>query len=183
MVEALMVGPAQSWPALLLREWRYDDVAALVRMGSDDALRRWTSFPAGSEEEIRRWVGAQRDGREAGDRISFAVQEVGGEPLAHVVLKLGREAAGEVGYWTASHARGRNIAARALGALCQWAVEQYDSARLTRLELIHQVDNHASCRVAVKARFPLARVLPPQPPWPLEGHLHIRERIDVLHGS
>ena len=88
------------------------------------------------------------------------------------------ETVGEVGYWTASYARGRSIAARALDVLCDWAFHQYGSARLTRLELVHQVDNHASCRVATKARFALVQILAPRPPWPLEGHLHVRRRND-----
>jgi len=185
MVAVLTVAATQSAPPLVLRPWRYGDVAVLTRMGSDDALRRWTTFPTGNIEDIREWITAQRDGQETGDRISYAVQEVdprdarAGEPVAHVVLKLnqgGGQPVGEVGYWTASHARGRNIAARALNELCRWAFEQYAPARLTHLELIHQVDNQASCRVAAKAHFSLFQVLPPQPPWPLEGHLHVRRR-------
>jgi RimJ/RimL family protein N-acetyltransferase len=175
-----------SAPALALRPWQLGDVAMLTRMGADEALRRWTGFPAGDAEEIRRWVTAQHDGRATGVRISFAVTEIdprgAGEPVAHVVLKPPRghsEAVGEVGYWTAPHARGRNIAARALDALCRWAFEEYVPARLSHLELIHQVGNDASCRVAAKAGFVLRRVLPPQPPWPLEGHLHVRERDGV----
>ncbi|WP_229070288.1 GNAT family N-acetyltransferase [Actinoplanes sp. DH11] len=183
MVAGLAVPATPSAPPLFLREWRYDDVAMLTGMGPDDGLRRWTSLPAGDAEEMRQWVATQHDGRETGDRISYAVQEgdprEAGEPVAHVVLKLhrgGAEPVGEVGYWTAPHARGRNIAARALGALCDWAFDEYAEAGLTRLELIHQVDNHASCRVAAKAQFPLSQVLPPRPPWPMEGHLHVRCR-------
>nr|BFE71967.1 hypothetical protein GCM10020092_052680 [Actinoplanes digitatis] len=48
--------------------------------------------------------------------------------LSHVVLKLRHDAGqpvGEVGYWTAAYARGRDIAARALGEVCRWAFERY----------------------------------------------------------
>ncbi|WP_328475107.1 GNAT family N-acetyltransferase [Actinoplanes sp. NBC_00393] len=186
MVAVLEVAATPWAPALALRAWHHDDVAMLTRMGPDDALRRWAGFPAGNTEEIRQWVTAQHDGRESGDRISYAVREVdprgsgAGEPAAHVVLKLrrdGGEPVGEVGYWTAPYARGRNIAARALDVLCRWAFDEYASAGLARLELIHQVDNHASCRVAAKAQFSLLQVLPPRPPWPLEGHLHVRDEV------
>jgi RimJ/RimL family protein N-acetyltransferase len=185
MVVVLTVAATPSASALVLRPWRYDDVEVLTRMGPDDALRRWTSFPAGNSEEIRQWVTAQHEGRETGDRISYAVHEAdphgiqAGDPAAHVVLKLHQGAGqpvGEVGYWTAAHARGRSIAARALDELCRWAFEQYAPARLSHLELIHQVDNLASCRVAAKAHFSLFRVLSPRPPWPREGHLHVRYR-------
>ncbi|GID95804.1 GNAT family N-acetyltransferase [Amorphoplanes digitatis] len=181
MVAVLTVAATASAPSLVLRPWRNEDVAVLARMGADPALLRWTTFPAGDAEEIRRWVTAQHDGREAGDRISFAVQEVDprGVPAGHVVLKLRHDAGqpvGEVGYWTAAYARGRDIAARALGEVCRWAFERYAPDRLTRLELIHQVDNRASCRVAAKAQFSRFEVIPPRPPWPLEGHLHVRSR-------
>jgi len=46
---------------------------------------------------------------------------------------------------------------------------------LERLELIHAAANHASCRVADKARFTLSAVLPPLlPEFPDDGHLHVR---------
>jgi hypothetical protein len=49
------------------------------------------------------------------------------------------------------------------------------SRPLDKLELIHAVGNHASCRVAGKAGFALSAVLPPVPPeFPDDGHLHIR---------
>ncbi|EGG48102.1 putative acetyltransferase [Streptomyces griseoaurantiacus M045] len=48
---------------------------------------------------------------------------------------------------------------------------------LEHLELLHQVDNRASCRVAHKSRYVLDTVLPAAPPsCPGEGHLHVRRR-------
>lgn len=47
--------------------------------------------------------------------------------------------------------------------------------RLVRVNLIHDVGNRASCRVAEKAGFTLSAVLPAEPPeHPGEGHLHVR---------
>nr|WP_307805241.1 hypothetical protein [Streptomyces spirodelae] len=37
---------------------------------------------------------------------------------------------------------------RALRALTEWAFAAFPGDELTRLELLHQVDNAASCRVA-----------------------------------
>jgi hypothetical protein len=46
---------------------------------------------------------------------------------------------------------------------------------LEQLENIHAVGNRASCRVADKAGFALAAVLPPLlPEFRNDGHLHIR---------
>lgn len=93
--------------------------------------------------------------------------------LGHVVLKDTHSGDGraEVGYWTAARARGRGVAPRALTALTEWAFGR----GLTRLELLHQMDNTASCRVAVKCGYEPAGVLPAAPPeFPRDGHLHVR---------
>ncbi|MFF3099024.1 GNAT family N-acetyltransferase [Streptomyces cyaneofuscatus] len=82
----------------------------------------------------------------------------------------------EVGYWTAARARGRGVAPRALEALTDWAFTAFAGEGLVRLELLHQVDNVASCRVAEKAGYAFAELLSALPPeFPLDGHLHVRE--------
>ncbi|GAB1510001.1 GNAT family N-acetyltransferase [Actinophytocola sp. KF-1] len=112
-------------------------------------------------------VVSQQKGWAANTRHSFAVLDDDG--LAGcVVLKRGRE----IGYWTAAHARGRDVASRAVRALATWARGEGAST----LEIRHQVGNEASCRVAEKAGFPLRETLPATPPWPLPGHVHVRDR-------
>lgn len=87
------------------------------------------------------------------------------------------KASAEVGYRTAAHARGRRVASRALDTLTDWAFEVLGADGLERQELLHQVDNQASCRVAQKSRYDFDQVLPAAPPsFPLEGHVHIRRR-------
>ncbi len=74
------------------------------------------------------------------------------------------------GNWTAAHARGRGAAPRALEALTDWAFDSPATGSLQRLELLHQVDNTASCRVADKTRYRLEGVLPAAPPaFPWKG--------------
>ncbi|MEU3557422.1 GNAT family N-acetyltransferase [Streptomyces fragilis] len=100
-----------------------------------------------------------------------------GALAGQVVLRLPHPGAllGEVGYWTAARARGRRVAPRALEALTRWAFTSFDA--LTALELTHQESNHASCRVAERCGYTLARVLPPWPPrFPGPGHVHVRHR-------
>lgn len=175
-------------PALVLRPWREEDVAALVDVFRDPVLRRWTSSAVENEDDARRWVRGQARGWAAGDRFGFAVLEVRSDARSdlphrqlagHAVLKevaRGKPSA-EVGYWTAAHARGRGVAPRALEALSGWAFGSLGADALRRLELLHQVDNPASCRVAHKSGYDLDRVLPAAPPsYPREGHLHIRRR-------
>ncbi|MEU1799388.1 GNAT family N-acetyltransferase [Streptomyces californicus] len=171
-------------PALVLRPWRMEDVAALVEASRDRALRRWASSGVNNDSDGTRWVQAQQQGWAAGDRFGFAVLEtqpdsVCAQLVGNVVLKQvtsGKPAA-EVGYWTAAHARGRGVAARALEALTNWAFDAFEADGLERLELLHQVDNLASCRVAQKSRYDFDTLLPAAPPsFPRDGHLHIRAR-------
>lgn len=178
----LQVAATSAFTALVLRPWRVEDVAALVEVGRDPALRQWTTSVVDNEVDGARWVEAEQRGWAVGDRFGFAVLEV--QPgsvreqlVGNVVLKnvtSGKPAA-EVGYWTAAHARGRGVAPRALEALTGWAFDTFAADGLERLELLHQVDNLASCRVAEKSQYCLDSVLPAMPPaFPCDGHLHIR---------
>ncbi|MFD0354481.1 GNAT family N-acetyltransferase [Streptomyces sp. NPDC127110] len=186
-------------PALSLRPWREDDVPALVEAYADPFLRRWAAEPLDDAAGGLRWVAEQRRGWEEGRRFAFAVLEdepgrpVGkpGRPVGEegrLVAGPGRLVGGavlkravpdgpsaEVGYWTAARARGRGVAPRALEALTAWAFEASAGSGLERLELLHQEDNGASCRVAEKSGYPFRAVLPAAPPeFPLSGHLHVR---------
>lgn len=166
-----------------LRPWAPEDAAVLAELYRDEAMRRWASAPVHDEPSAARWVAEQRRGWETGERLAFAVEETetaasDARPAGHVVLKrpAGTAATAEVGYWTAAHARGRGVAPRALTAVADWAFATFAQEGLTRLDLLHQVDNTASCRVAEKSGFALSGLLPAAPPaFPLDGHQHIRQ--------
>ncbi|MET8907701.1 GNAT family N-acetyltransferase [Micromonospora sp. NPDC004551] len=169
-----------SAPGLLLRPWRDDDAEALLAAYRDPVLRSWTRYPVTTRAEARAFLRRTRQGWASGRRFSFAVLEAteGERLVANVVLKEvtpGRPAA-EVGYWTAAPARGRGVAPRALEAVTGWAFARFTAGGLTRLELLHQVDNPASCRVAEKTGYAFAEVLPAHPPFPRDGHRHVRLR-------
>ncbi|GGY01083.1 GNAT family N-acetyltransferase [Streptomyces djakartensis] len=178
----LRVAATPAAPALTLRPWTAADAPGLLALSRDDALRHWTSLDVDDETSAARWLREQREGWEQGRRFAFAVEEAGpagtaAAPAGHVVLRYAAPgaASAEVGYWTAARARGRGVAPRALGALTEWAFTTFARDGLTRLELIHQTDNSASCRVAEKSRYDFAAVLPAQPPaYPRQGHLHVR---------
>ncbi|MFK0043193.1 GNAT family N-acetyltransferase [Streptomyces sp. NPDC090741] len=171
-------------PALLLRPWRHTDTGDLVEAYRDAALRRWASVTVHDEASAAQWVRDQQRRWETGDRFAFAVVESRadgdeGRVLGQVVLKgaVPGAASAEVGYWTAAPARGRDVAPRALRTLTDWAFASFGGQGLERLELLHQVDNPASCRVAQKCGYALAGVLAAEPPaHPLDGHLHVRGR-------
>ncbi|WP_103531010.1 GNAT family N-acetyltransferase [Streptomyces sp. SM11] len=165
---------------LLMRPWREEDLPALLRAYDDPAMRRWLATQVHGADRAARWLEAQRAGWATGARFAFAVTDAGrgGELLGNMVLKrpdpVGDLA--EVGYWTTAPARGRGAASRALAALTDWAFTRFAEQGLTRLELLHQEDNEASCRVAEKCGYALTRVIPALPPDnPLDGHVHVRE--------
>ncbi|MFJ2024378.1 GNAT family N-acetyltransferase [Streptomyces sp. NPDC087897] len=181
---------------LLLRRWRAEDLPALLRAYDDPAMRRWLATQVSGPDGAADWLEAQRTGWAAGTRFDFAVAEAGradgpggapeggpgagpgGELLGNIVLKRPDPLNGtaEVGYWTTAPARGRGVASRALTVLTDWAFTRFAASGLARLELLHQVDNAASCRVAEKCGYALARVIPALPPdHPLEGHVHARQ--------
>ncbi|WP_239134207.1 GNAT family N-acetyltransferase [Rugosimonospora africana] len=177
----LRAAPTRSAPGLVLRPWTDADAGPLLEAYRDPVLRRFTIQPVRDDEDAARWLVAQRDGWDSGRRFSFAVLQDGPDPgaaplVANVVLKLAGSMDGyaDVGYWTAGYARGRGIAPRAVEALTAWAFGTFAGNGLDRLALVHQVDNHASCRVAEKTGYAFARILPARPPFPREGHLHVR---------
>ncbi|MEH0938111.1 GNAT family N-acetyltransferase [Micromonospora psammae] len=183
MSTTLQAPATVSAPELVLRCWRDDDVAALLETYRDPVLRARTRDPLVTAADARRWVARNRQGWASGRRFSFAVCEP--EPatgehrvVACVLLKdvVPGRAYAEVGYWTAASARGRAVASRALEAVTGWAFTRFAASGLTRLELLHQIDNPASCRVAEKTGYAFVEVLPPRPPFPLPGHRHVRPR-------
>ncbi|WP_330295209.1 GNAT family N-acetyltransferase [Streptomyces sp. NBC_00503] len=193
MNTTIRVGRAARATGLVLRPWCEADGEALVEAHRDPAMRHWLTRHVDDAEDARRWLEEQRLNWESGDRLGFAVYEAAGsgEDLdagsgslaGNVVLKraASRSGSAEVGYWTVASARGRGVASRALEAVTDWAFATFSADgpdRLDRLELMHQVDNLASCRVAEKAGYRLDRVLPAVPPYPLDGHLHVRGAKD-----
>lgn len=160
---------------LSLRQWCADDLDALLDAYRDPVLRRWTRLPVTNAAEGRQWLDRVRRDWDEGRRYSFAVIEDhpdGGRLAANVVLKRVSVdwPVPEVGYWTAAWARGRGVAPRAVTALSRWAFAEFPA--LERLDLLHQVDNVASCRVAQKSGYTFREVLPARPPFPLDGHRH-----------
>jgi RimJ/RimL family protein N-acetyltransferase len=166
---------------LLLRPWTTLDIPCLLEIYRDPLMRQSSRHPVTTNQDAFRWLEVQQLGWTDGSRLSFAVlEERGSQPgrvLGNVVLKgrtAGKDAA-EVGYWTATAARNRGIASQAVEMLTAWAFERFGALGLQRIELLHQQDNVASCRVAQKAGYALITVLPADPPtFPMAGHLHAR---------
>jgi RimJ/RimL family protein N-acetyltransferase len=189
----LTAAATPSAPSLFLRPWSPEDVPALVGCGEDAELRRRTTFAVNDEADADRWIRDSERGWQDGNRFAFAVLEVeedggAGQLAGHVVLKgvTPGSSTAEVGYWTAARARGRGVAPRAVAAVTEWAFATFgeggvegavEGGGLKTLELLHQVDNVNSCRVAEKSGYTLRAILPASPPaYPHDGHLHVLER-------
>jgi RimJ/RimL family protein N-acetyltransferase len=134
-----------------LRAWARDDVPALVRACADPLVARYTSVPVPyTPEDAVKYVEA---GRSPTALPMAAVSrqdpdEVLGAVGLHAVSRARRR--GEIGYWTASWARGRGVATEALSLLSLWAMENLG---LGRLDLYAEPENEASHAVALRAGF------------------------------
>jgi RimJ/RimL family protein N-acetyltransferase len=199
VIATLAVPAADNRSALLLRPWLATDMSALLAEMDREyptrgiwpnrscrADRRTWTGPR-DELEAAEWLAGQDRGWRDGDWLTFAVLEqvpsVDGHALVgHVALRSSEPGERvsevemiEVGYWTASGARGRGVAPAALQAVTAWAFDSLGAGRLRRIKLVHQLDNHASCRVAEKSGYAFQEISPARPPlWFAEAHVHIR---------
>lgn len=140
---------------LLLRPWKPADADDVHRACQDPDIQRWTTVPAPYLPEHAHGFVAEMAPRAWADgtRAPFAVCDADtGELLGScglVTIDHGLRSA-EVGYWTASWARGRGVAVRATRAVARWA---FDQLGMRRLIWQAEIGNHASRLVALRAGF------------------------------
>jgi ribosomal-protein-alanine N-acetyltransferase len=105
--------------------------------------------PAGFEST---WVARYVDGWQDGSRAGFAVLSLDGAFLGMAsIVDLDLDARqGEIGYLVTEAARGRGVAGRALRLVTDWAL---DDLGLQRVELLIDVENAASIRVAERSGY------------------------------
>jgi RimJ/RimL family protein N-acetyltransferase len=141
-----------------------DDAIRLVPMGpshvpgieallEDADARRHTRVPSEPPQGFATtWLGRYQDGWRDGTRAGFAIEAHDGEFLGlGMVVEIdwdGRE--GEIGYVLSPDSRGRGVATRTLRLLTEWGFEQLE---LERIELLIDVGNPASERVAERAGY------------------------------
>ena len=143
-----------------LREWTAADRAALVEMANDETIQRWTRVPAPyTDRHADEWFAFTRGARDAGHQAAFAVVDAGsGELLGSIDLRVnpGDAAIGELGYMVGAHARGRGVAAQAVGILTAWG---FDELGIERMEILVDPRNEPSVRVAEAAGYTREGVL------------------------
>lgn len=137
---------------LVLRPYRADDAPALhagVRE-SIESVGRWLPWcHAGySEADGASWIAHCAEAWSRGDQYTFAIFDIASaEFLGAVGLsQRNREHnfAG-IGYWIRESARGRGLAARAGRTVAAFG---FDQIKLSRIEILAAVGNHASRRTA-----------------------------------
>jgi RimJ/RimL family protein N-acetyltransferase len=186
MPVALRAAACGHQPELALRPWSQSDAGELLEIYRDPVMAASARRPVGTAQDADRWVAAQLQGWADQTRLSFAVTQAGtrgpaaaGQILGNVVLKdwaPGGDRA-EIGYWTATAARRRGVASRAVVAVTTWAFETLGPCGLARIELLHDLGNSGSCLVAQRSGYELTGALEPDPPdFPAPGHLHTRRR-------
>jgi RimJ/RimL family protein N-acetyltransferase len=135
-----------------LRRLREQDVPLVQRACDDPDSARWLPLPVPyTLADARTWaLGIVPSEWADGTVASVAVVDADTDQLLGAVGLTLRQGIGELGYWTAPWARGRGVAVRAARLHTHWA---FDVLALARVELLTDVANLASQRVAEKAGF------------------------------
>ncbi len=130
-----------------MRPWRPDDAPSVFAACQDAEIQRWLpDLPRPyTREDADAFV---TDALGLGP-YQFAITEHG-TVVGSVGLRVGKHETGHIGYWCAAEARGRGIATRALRRICRYALDELD---LERLDLMTDVENLGSQRVAEKVGF------------------------------
>lgn len=134
---------------LLLRPWGPADYGAVLAAYADSDIQQWHARSMTDREAaawIRSWGERWEQETGAGWAVTDGSPVVGRVGLKRIDLD---EGLGEVAYWVLADARGQRVATRALCAMSDWAF----ASGFHRLELVHAVENHASCRVAQAAGY------------------------------
>jgi RimJ/RimL family protein N-acetyltransferase len=139
---------------LVLREWRTNDIPALVAAINDPEIARWIPLIPHpyTEDDARSFLEGDIAPAEYRLAMMLAGDVVGGIGMG----VNSHDYRGTIGYWVAAPARGQGTCTRALRLLARHGLEQLE---LQRLELITDPDNLASQRVAEKVGFEREGVL------------------------
>ena len=136
---------------LLLTRWRAEDLPSVLEMAADQATRRWSGSlrHVHTLEAARAWMAD----RTAEGRLDWAVRDAGtGALVGRTGLFRFRDgpSTAELGYGVHPAHRRRGVAVAAVATAVRYATEVLG---LHRIQLVHSVDNVASCAVATRSGF------------------------------
>jgi phosphoribosylglycinamide formyltransferase-1 len=136
------------------------DIPGLVAQLQEPSVSRFTRIPYPyTDADGRWWVQASAiwwlDQHEASFVMldADADRVIGGISMKTIDDPMGTA---EVGYWVAASERGRGVASRAVRLLSEWSFRHLG---IKRIELLTDLTNEASQRVAIKAGFTKEAVL------------------------
>jgi RimJ/RimL family protein N-acetyltransferase len=145
--------PTLAGGGITLRPPRPDDADAVTAACQDAEIQRWMGVPSPyRREHAVAWLDGGPARARTGEAVNLLIDLddgtlAGSVSLVEIDPDGGR---GEIGYWVASHLRGRGIAARAVLLLRDWAVAEL---RLRTIEILVHGDNAPSRRVAERCAF------------------------------
>lgn len=141
-----------------------DDVSAMAK---DTEIRMWNGLTSVTDGEAARAWCVRWSGWDGGTAPVWGVFDADGEgdggadggrllgTISLFDIDM-RNTSAEIGYRVAPWARGKGVGTAALQSVADWA---FETLGLTRLQLLHGLENPASCRVAEKSGFVLEGVL------------------------
>jgi RimJ/RimL family protein N-acetyltransferase len=137
---------------LRLRPPNPSEAADALAMLRDPDVMLWNGAPlVVDEESAAAWCERGGDWSDGG-HATFTVLDPAGRLAGNVSLHRidWDHLNAEIGYRVAPWARGRGVATASLAAATDWALGELG---LVRVQLLHAVENPASCRVAEKAGY------------------------------
>ncbi|MBM9509825.1 GNAT family N-acetyltransferase [Actinacidiphila acididurans] len=136
---------------LVLRPYEEEDIPELAEMMNDELITAWTGVPHPyTAKDAREYVTRTARDRIEGRGLMLAVTEVMTQRLVGTVQLQRtdwRIRGTEIGYLTATWARGEGYACESVLAVCRWL---FDDQGFERVELRTAADNTASQQVAQK---------------------------------
>lgn len=139
---------------VVLTYFHLSDAAALTVVDADPEHRRRFKFPehfVPSLEHSERVISDWTRQREGGGPFVFAARSVvDGKLLGGCEIRLLDQGAANVSYFTLPRHRGRGAASSAVRLVCRIA---FASLGMSRLEIVVDPDNIASCSVAIRCGF------------------------------
>jgi ribosomal-protein-alanine N-acetyltransferase len=159
-----------------LRPWSLADVDVVVAAYSDPEIQKWIPYSfdkVEAQQVIGRWIDTWSNETGACWAIARQSDDVAFGRFAFQTIDFISGSA-EIAYWVLPVFRGRGLAPLATSVMCEWAFHELG---LHRVNLVHSVQNPASCRVADKAGFELEGTMHRESIY-LDGwhdtHLHAR---------
>ncbi len=136
---------------VVLRELREDDRAVVLSTMGDELVHTWLNMPARPRDaDFDSLLRAVREGRASGERIDYAVTEVGRDVALGAVIASRRARENyELAYLAGAAGRGRGLMTRSVRLVCDWLFRE----GIGRLELRTHPENEPSQRLAERAGF------------------------------